>query len=95
MTLGELAAAEQVKPPTMTRIVTGLERNDLVQRIDDSKDARRVSVSATPKGIRLLQAARQRRIEALASQLNLLTDKELRLLQEAADLLDRALSQKP
>jgi DNA-binding MarR family transcriptional regulator len=94
MTLGELAAAEQVKPPTMTRIVTGLERNGLVQRIDDSNDARRVSVSATPKGIRLLQAARQRRIEALASQLNLLTDKELRLLQEAADLLDGVLSQR-
>jgi DNA-binding MarR family transcriptional regulator len=95
MSLGELAAVEQVRPPTMTRIVTGLERSGLALRIADSEDGRRVRVSATPKGIRLLQAARQRRIEALASQLKLLTDKELRLLQEAADLLDGALSQRP
>jgi DNA-binding MarR family transcriptional regulator len=95
MTLGELAAAEQVKPPTMTRIVTGLEAGGLTQRIADSKDGRRVSVSATAKGVRLLQAARQRRIEALAGQLKLLSDKELRLLQDAADLLDQVLSQRP
>jgi DNA-binding MarR family transcriptional regulator len=93
-TLGELAAAEQVKPPTMTRIVTGLERGGLAQRIADSQDARRVKVSATPKGVRLLQAARQRRIDALASQLKMLSGKELRLLREAADMLDRVLSQK-
>jgi DNA-binding MarR family transcriptional regulator len=95
MTLGELAAAEQVKPPTMTRIVSGLELGGLARRIADSEDGRRVSVSATPKGIRLLQAARQRRIEILASQLKLLTDKELGLLQEAADLLDAVLSKRP
>jgi DNA-binding MarR family transcriptional regulator len=95
MTLGELAAAEQVRPPTITRIVAGLERGGLALRIADSEDGRRVRVSATPKGVRLLQAARQRRIEALASQLKLLSDKELRLLQEAADLLDGALSQRP
>src|ERR1700686_2157541 len=47
MTLGELAAAEQVRPPTMTRIVTGLERGRLIQRVRDSKDARRVRIRAT------------------------------------------------
>src|SRR5713101_363659 len=55
MTLGQLAAAEQVKPPTMTRIVTGLESSGLAERAVDSKDARRVSIRATPKGVRLLQ----------------------------------------
>jgi DNA-binding MarR family transcriptional regulator len=79
----------------MTRIVSGLELGGLARRIADSEDGRRVSVSATPKGIRLLQAARQRRIEILASQLKLLTDKELGLLQEAADLLDAVLSKRP
>src|SRR5437867_8728232 len=57
VTLGQLAAAEQVKPPTMTRIVTGLERSRLAERVDDAEDARRVRIRATPKGVRLLQKA--------------------------------------
>lgn len=95
MTLGQLAAAEQVKPPTMTRIVTGLERSGLAQRVADAKDARRVSICASAKGTRLLQEARQRRIESLASHLKLLTDKELALLEESVSLLDKALSREP
>src|ERR1700732_3038770 len=62
MTLGQLAAAEQVKPPTMTRIVNGLERSGLAKREADSSDARRGEIRATPKGMHLLQAARERRI---------------------------------
>src|ERR1700688_3100140 len=50
MTLGRLAAAEQVTPPTMSRIVTGLEHNGLAARLTDSKDARRVRIRATPSG---------------------------------------------
>lgn len=95
MTLGQLAATEQVKPPTMTRIVTGLERSGLAQRVADAKDARRVRICATAKGTRLLQEARQRRIESLASYLKLLTDKELALLEESVGLLDKALSRDP
>src|SRR6201982_1258154 len=65
VTLGQLAAAEQVKPPTMTRIVTGLEGSGLAERVDDAEDARRVRIRATPKGVRLLQKARRRRIGSL------------------------------
>jgi DNA-binding MarR family transcriptional regulator len=93
MTLGQLAAAEQVKPPTMTRIVTGLERSGLAERIPDLRDARRVSIRATPKGTRLLQEARQRRIQSLARQLALLTEKELASLTEAVETLQRRLAQ--
>jgi DNA-binding MarR family transcriptional regulator len=92
MTLGQLAAAEQVKPPTMTRIVAGLERGGLVHRTVDSTDARRVSICATTRGALLLQEARQRRIQSLADHFNLLTDKELTQLNEVARLLDRILS---
>jgi DNA-binding MarR family transcriptional regulator len=92
MTLGQLAAAEQVKPPTMTRIVSGLERSGLVLRTPDPEDARRISIRATAKGTRLLQAARQRRIESLAEHLKTLSDKELALLAEAIPLLEKALS---
>src|SRR5438477_934101 len=52
-TLGDLAAAEQVKPPTMSRIVTGLARSRLVEITKDPKDARRVHIQATQKGVHL------------------------------------------
>src|SRR2546423_1296695 len=88
VTLGQLAAAEQVKPPTMTRIVTGLERSRLAERVDDAEDARRVRIRATPKGVRLLQKARQRRIGSLAGQLNSLAEEELSVLGESVEVLE-------
>jgi DNA-binding MarR family transcriptional regulator len=50
-TLGELAGAEQVKPPTMSRIVAGLARSKLVQITADPQDGRRMSIRPTPKGV--------------------------------------------
>src|SRR6202011_3040635 len=69
-TLGELAAAEQVKPPTMSRVVAGLVRSRLVEIAADSMDARRRNIRATPKGARLLQKGRRLRIEFLAGHLH-------------------------
>jgi DNA-binding MarR family transcriptional regulator len=91
MTLGQLAAAEQVKPPTMTRIVTGLERSRLAERVPDTKDSRRVQIRPTPKGARLLMEGRRRRIEYLAKHLDALAEQELATLQEAAGLLEKVL----
>src|SRR5271163_576973 len=51
--LGELAEAEQVRPPTMSRIVAGLERARLVRR-HATDDARRIRLEATPKGVSLM-----------------------------------------
>src|ERR1700675_4897906 len=65
-TLGELAAAEQVKPPTMSRIAAGLQRSGLIAITRDPHDARRMHIRATPKGTRLLHEGRKRRIEYLA-----------------------------
>ena len=53
-TLGELARAEQVRPPTMTRIVAGLQRSGLVRCERDPKDRRVVRVRATPKGLQVM-----------------------------------------
>jgi DNA-binding MarR family transcriptional regulator len=93
MTLGQLAAAEQVKPPTMTRIVSGLERSGLATRVPDSKDARRVRIRATPKGVRLLQEGRKRRIAYLAAHLEILTEKDLAALGKSVETLRRVLEQ--
>src|ERR1700730_435696 len=68
-TLGELAAAEQVKPPTMSRIVAGLKRSRLVEITADAHDARRKPIHATSKGVALLGAARKRRVSYLADRL--------------------------
>jgi DNA-binding MarR family transcriptional regulator len=66
LTLGQLAAAEQVKPPTMTRIVTGLEEDGLVERRDDANDGRLTQIHATAKGRKILAAGRARRVKTLA-----------------------------
>src|SRR5438132_11280986 len=59
--LAELAQAEQVKPPTMSRIVAGLVRTKLVRMMTNDKDRRAVVIIPTSKGIALMQKARLRR----------------------------------
>jgi DNA-binding MarR family transcriptional regulator len=87
-TLGELAAAEQVKPPTMSRIVAGLKRSRLVEITADAHDARRKPILATSKGVALLSAARKRRVSYLADRLAFVSKQELASLREALDLLE-------
>jgi len=87
LTLGELAMAEQVKPPTMTRIVTGLENEGLVIRRDDPLDGRLTHIDATPKGRRVLTAGRERRVEKLARAVKKLEGKELAELNRGVQLL--------
>ena len=91
-TLGELATAEQVKPPTMSRIVAGLARSRLVGITADPQDARRLHIRTTSQGKRLLHKGRQLRIEYLAAQLDHLTPQELVQLAEAVAILQRTLS---
>ena len=87
ITLGDLAAAEQVKPPTMTRLVRALEQAGLVKREGDRNDRRIVRLRATPRGEHVLQAGRTRRVKKLASPISELTVTQRRQLQDAADLL--------
>jgi DNA-binding MarR family transcriptional regulator len=88
-TLGALAAAEQVRPPTMTRVVQSLERDGLVKREPVPDDARVVMIKATPRGIKLLAEGRTRRVKRLATDLAALEPAELNLLTRAAGLLER------
>ena len=88
MTLGQLAAAEQVRPPTMTRIVAGLERSGLLRRVGDPADARRIRLHATAEGIRLLHKARQKRINYLAQGLEMLSTSDLGLLRNGVAILE-------
>jgi len=94
-TLGELAAAEQVRPPTMTRIVQGLESAGLVRRVRDADDGRVHRLHPTAKGRRVMQRGRERRVENLATLLGRLPPDEVLRVGEAAELVERALAQQP
>jgi DNA-binding MarR family transcriptional regulator len=87
--IGALAAAEQVRPPTMTRLVAGMERLGLVERARDPADGRVQVIRATAKGRAVLQAGRRRRVEKLVDGLRRLPARERAVLARAAYLLDR------
>lgn len=85
--LGELARAEQVRPPTVTRLVAGLERAGLVRRRRDERDGRIQLVEATAAGKRVLDRGRRRRVERLARSLLALGAEDRAVLTRAAGLL--------
>ena len=89
VTLGDLAGAEQVRPPTMTRIVDALAEQKLVTRNKSTSDARRTMIAATPAGRKLLMQGRELRIRALAKHIAALSDRERATLHEAAETLKR------
>ncbi|MCI0350561.1 MAG: MarR family transcriptional regulator [Acidobacteriales bacterium] len=92
-TPGELARAEQVKPPTMTRIVLALEQEGLARRVPDPQDRRVARIHATPRGVEVMQKGRSRRINEVAELLRELSPKQVRSLGKAIELLERALRQ--
>jgi DNA-binding MarR family transcriptional regulator len=91
-TPSELAAAEQVRLPTISALVRGLEEDGLVRRAGDPADGRVVRLSATAKGRRILERGRERRLDNLEELLVPLSREELRVLAEASKILDRAVS---
>jgi DNA-binding MarR family transcriptional regulator len=89
MSLKQLAAAEQVKPPTMVRIVQGLAEQKLAEIHPDREDRRKIRISATVRGRSLMHKARMRRVETLAQMLAKKTHAERQDLQNAVALLKK------
>lgn len=89
VTLGQLAAAEQVRPPTITRLVATLEAEGLVEREADPEDGRVVRVKATARGTRLLHDGRARRVASLSAALANLPAKERANLARALPVLEK------
>jgi len=89
LTMRDLCHAEQVQPPTMTRIVAALVEAGLVVREADPSDGRVVWVTVTPEGRRLLDRSRRRKEAYLAKALRSLEPEELRSLEVAAEILER------
>ena len=91
-TVGELARAEKVQPPSMTRTVNCLEGDGFVVRQPHPTDGRQVVVSLSDLGRKTVVADRRRRDAWLAQRLAQLTSDEREILRRAAPLLDRLAS---
>jgi len=90
--LGELADAEQVRPPTMSRIVASLEREGLIKR-HATEDGRRMRLEATAKGTKILWEGRKRRVESLANALATLSDEDREKLSALIPYLESIIRQ--
>lgn len=86
--IGALARAEQVRLPTMSRLVRSLERAGLATRTPDPADARACRVHATALGRRVLRRGRALRVASLARRLEQLAEADRALLTRAAEVIE-------
>jgi len=91
-TLGALAAAEGVKPPTMSRLVKAMQAEGLVEVETGAGDTRRIRIAASARGRRLMLRGRRHRLAALARMLRGASAAEAEALEVVTALLARALA---
>ena len=89
ISIGELATAEQVRAPTMTRLVKELEAEGLIERVANGADRRVRRVRATGAGRRLLQQGRHRRVSILREFVSNLKEADATRLQQALAIIER------
>jgi DNA-binding MarR family transcriptional regulator len=90
-TLGDLAAAEQVRAPTISRLAAEMERIGLIRRRADAGDGRVVRVEMTAKGRRVLAKGRELRIADIERRVRSLAPQEVETLSGAIQLIERML----
>lgn len=88
-TPGSIASHEQVRPPSVTRMLNQLTESGYIRRLPDPQDGRQVLVEISDEGHSRLAQERQRRDAWLQEQLDQLSDSERELLRAAAPLLRR------
>jgi DNA-binding MarR family transcriptional regulator len=93
VTLGDLAGAEQVRPPTMTRIVDALAKQGLVLKKRNAQDGRSTLIHATAAGKKLLMQGRERRVRALSEQIAALANDDRIALEKAAEILRKVIAE--
>jgi DNA-binding MarR family transcriptional regulator len=92
LSLADLAAAEQVKPPTMSRLITSMAEEGLVRIRKSKDDARGIRITVTSRGKKLLLEGKRRRVESLAEALTELDPASLKRLSADIDLLRHVIS---
>ena len=93
-TLSQLALAEQVSRPAISRSVKALVEDGMVVRRRGTADRRSVTITATAKGRRLMEAGRRRRLERIAAALGDLNREELRTLERSVAVLEDAVERR-
>lgn len=93
LTLGELAAAEKVQPPTMTPIVARLEGEGLVSREVDPDDRRVARITLSRQGRQLIERSRSRKTAYLARRLRALAPEDRAMIARAVVILERFISE--
>ena len=88
LTLGALAEHEGVSAPSITKVLSILEEDGLVERRPDSSDRRVSFVTTTPKGVALVEESRRRKTAWLSSRIRDLSPEDRRRLDDALDVLD-------
>ncbi len=89
LTPRELAEAERVQPPTMTKVLARLEERGLVQRAPHPTDGRQVLLSNTEAGRAVLGEQRRMKAEWLTARVGQLSEADREVLGQAAEILDR------
>ena len=92
VSLNGLAKAEQVRPPTMSRIVDALESEGLARRRANAQDRRAVVIEATEKGTAILWQGRKRRGKFPAKHLSRLSPAELKQIESGVQALQKAMA---
>jgi DNA-binding MarR family transcriptional regulator len=87
-TLGDLAAAEQVRAPTVSRLAAEMERVGLIRRRDDPSDARVVRVEMTARGRRVLGRGRELRITDIEGRVRRLDTSGVATLEKAVGIIE-------
>jgi DNA-binding MarR family transcriptional regulator len=87
-TLGDLAVAEQIQPPSVTRLVQAMEESGLVVCAPDPDDRRSTRIRLTPEGRRELSTIRHRKTEFLEQTLLTLSIADQRKAHELVTLLE-------
>ena len=88
-TIGDLAAVEQVQPPTMSRLIRGMQAAGLVGRRRDDADGRVVWIEWTAAGEGVLRRGRELRIAALRDQIEALPVADRRVLMAGLEVIER------
>jgi DNA-binding MarR family transcriptional regulator len=95
ISLNQLAQAEQVRPPTMSRIVDALESDGLARRTVNPEDRRAVVIEATERGTAILWRGRKRRVKFLARHLSRLSEEERKKIGDAIIAIHKAMPRHP
>jgi DNA-binding MarR family transcriptional regulator len=92
-TLGDLAKAEQIQPPSVTRLVQSLVDASLCTRTVDERDRRAQRVELTTQGRKELQSIRRKKTVWLSTRLEELSTADQKKAAELATLLEKILGE--